>query len=250
MKTEWLFAWYNLIFVVPFLLALVYVGVYAVSGITFGEGGLHGPEADMDADADAHLEADGHVEADAHVDVDADADADAHLEHDAHLETDADADADDGHSPVASGSALATMLSVLGVGKVPLSIVLTVLLFSWGMIGFVSNFSLWDRLHSELAVVGISIVVAAIGSTMLTRLVSSAMSLGSVGEAILPIDEKFGMAAVRDSYNDLFHVPCRVNAQQATLEKGTKIKLVGYNGKQKIYYVAQYDPAVAGNRTA
>ena len=73
--------------------------------------------------------------------------------------------------------------------------------------------------------------------------------LGAIGEVILPIDSNFGMAAVRDDNHDLFHVACRVNSTQQPLEKGTKVKLIAYNGKQKLYFVAQYDPAVP-SRTA
>src|SRR6267378_3590237 len=101
MTTQWFFAWYNLIFIVPFLLALLYVGIYAVSGLTFGDADV---DHDIDADADAHFETDAHVDADAH------AGADAHVE--AHGEAGA----------VAQGSLLAGMMSLLGVGRVPLSI--------------------------------------------------------------------------------------------------------------------------------
>ena len=35
MTIQWLLAWYNLIFILPLFLALLYVGIYAVSGLTF-----------------------------------------------------------------------------------------------------------------------------------------------------------------------------------------------------------------------
>src|SRR5205807_3723513 len=124
MKIEWLFAWYNLIFIVPFAVALLYVGIYAVSGLTFGESNMDGSGADVDADAhvelEGHVEAPTHIETEAHFDADADADADAN----AHFDTDVDADADahiEGHGAgqIASGSLLASALSLLGVGRVP-----------------------------------------------------------------------------------------------------------------------------------
>src|SRR6266571_2239015 len=116
MKIEWLFAWYNLIFILPFGLALLYVGIYAVSGLTFGDTDVDASGADVDADA--HVELSGHVEAPAHVE------SDAHFDADAHLDTDVDADAHvEGHGAdeVAPGSVLAGALSLLGVGRVPLS---------------------------------------------------------------------------------------------------------------------------------
>jgi hypothetical protein len=258
MKIEWLFAWYNLIFIVPFLLAMLYVGVYSMSGLTFGDPDA---DADGDVDTDAHVEVDGHVEA-LHLDADADADADAHVDPDAHV----DADADHDHEAVAGpGSILAAVLSFLGVGRVPLSILLMVLLLTWGMIGFILNYLLWDRLASPALLVAVSISAAAIGSSLCTRLVSSAITrwlpldaasvprrhdlLGAVGEVILPIDGSFGMASVRDERKTLLQVPCRRHSGDGVLEKGDKVRFVAYNGKQRMYYVVKYDPAVA-NRTA
>src|SRR3954468_14336015 len=103
MKIEWFFEWYNLIFVVPFLLALLYVGIYAVSGLTFGDTDVDASGADVDADAhvelDGHVEAPAHIESDAHFDADhdadlsADSDADVSADADAHIDADVDADA-------------------------------------------------------------------------------------------------------------------------------------------------------------
>src|SRR5688500_2668567 len=106
MKAEWLMLWWNLIFIVPFGLALLYLGVYAMSGFTFGEA-----EADFHADAPD-------MDADAEIAVDADADADG-----------ADLHADAGsHVPIHIAA-----MSWLGIGRVPLSLVLMVLLMTWGL---------------------------------------------------------------------------------------------------------------------
>src|SRR5436309_15019669 len=92
MKIEWLFAWYNLIFIVPFAVALLYVGIYAISGLTFGESDMDRSGADVDADA--HVELEGHVEAPSHIETEAHFDADADADADAHFDTDMDAAAD------------------------------------------------------------------------------------------------------------------------------------------------------------
>jgi len=217
---------------------------------------------------EGHVEAPSHIESDAHFDADADADADAHFDADADMDGDVDADAHvEGHGAdeIAPGSVLASAMSLLGVGRVPLSILLMVLMLIWGTIGFFSNMLLWEKYQDEATLLAISIPLAFIGSILGTRLLTAAMVrwlpthetyvqrrhelLGAIGEAILPIDSTFGMAAVRDVYGDLFHVGCRLHPNQPALEKGTKVKLVAYNGKQKIYYVTQHDPAVA-SRTA
>lgn len=278
MTLQWLLEWYNLIFILPLFLALLYVGIYAVSGLTFGDTDVDASGADVDADAhvelDGHVEAPAHIESDAHFDADhdadlsADADADVSADVDAHIDADVDADAHvEGHGAdeIAPGSVLAGALSLLGVGRVPLSIILMVLMLIWGTIGFFSNLLLWEKHHNETLLLLVSIPLAFVGSFLGTRLITAAMArwlpthetyvqrrhelLGAVGEAILPIDANFGMAAVRDDYHDLFHIACRVHGNTPPLDKGTKVKLVAYNGKQKIYYVTQHDPAVA-SRTA
>src|SRR4051812_45155957 len=274
MTIQWILEWYNLIFILPLFLALLYVGIYAISGLTFGDADVDASGADVDADAHielhGHVEAPSHIESDAHFDADADADADAHLGADADADVDADVDADahvEGHGAdeVAPGSVLASALSLLGVGRVPLSIVLMVLMLIWGTIGFFANMLAWEKYQNESIVLAISIPLAFIASVLGTRLITAAMArwlpthetyiqrrhelLGAIGEAILPIDSTFGMVAVRDVYGDLFHVGCRLHPNQPSLEKGSKVKLIAYNGKQKIYYVTQHDPAVA-SRTA
>ncbi len=36
MKTQWLLGWWTLVFLVPFSLALLYLGLYVVCGVAFG----------------------------------------------------------------------------------------------------------------------------------------------------------------------------------------------------------------------
>ena len=68
MSVQWLVNWWNLIFLLPFSLALLYLGLYTVSGITFG-----------DADADGDLDVDSDFDADGDIDHDVDADGDVDL---------------------------------------------------------------------------------------------------------------------------------------------------------------------------
>jgi hypothetical protein len=69
MTLNWLLGWWNLIFVIPFLVALTYLGIYTASGLTFGD-------ADADADADADEDDGGDIDdgGDANADQDNDAD--------------------------------------------------------------------------------------------------------------------------------------------------------------------------------
>jgi membrane protein implicated in regulation of membrane protease activity len=236
MNAEWLINWWNLIFLLPFALALFYLALYTVSGITFGDSDL---DAQADLDTDADLDADG--------DLDHDLDADHDLDHDA------DADSDHG----ANESPALAVLSWLGVGKVPLSIMLLVLLLTWGAVGFVANAALATR---GATAAWVSIPLAATSSLFITRTVVMLIArylplyettarrrhalLGSTGEAIFAINDKFGMAAVRDDTGELFQVGCRVEHDEA-IPKGSTIKLVSYNAKQGLFGVIREESNAA-----
>jgi hypothetical protein len=257
MTLEWVMGWWNLVFIAPFLVALVYLGVYTMTGLTFGE-------ADADADAGGHFGGDAHaevdVDADAHVGVDADADAD--VDADAHVDVDADAD-HDAEVPAGNGhgSFYAMALSWLGVGRVPLSLILMVFMLTWGAVGFGTNAALRERERGAggWEAARVSIPVALLVSLLVTRAMvmllgrfvplneTSARPLralvGTIGEAVYRIDESFGMAAVRDANGDFKQVACRVGDGVAAIDKGSRVKLVAYDENARMFYVAAVDGA-------
>ncbi|MGE5611311.1 MAG: hypothetical protein ACM359_18830 [Bacillota bacterium] len=254
MTTEFLFAWWNLIFIVPFLLALLYLGLYAISGATFGE-------ADAGVDADGDVDADAHVDVDGDADTAVDADADGAVAADTDVDTDATVHADVEHvggggaTDVAHPPFYMTALSWLGVGRVPLSLLLMVWLTSWGVIGFLVNALLYPALQDHSHIPGLSLPAAAVGSLLFSSGFARLMArwvplsetyarrrhelLGLIGQAIYPINEQFGLASVRDDRGMLFQIPCRVFRAGPPIDKGSRVRLVAYNGKQRLFYVTQ-----------
>jgi hypothetical protein len=255
MTIQWLFGWWNLIFIVPFGLAMMYLGIYTLSGWTFGDADADGDidhdvdtdvdtDVDADADVDAHLDADTDVDADADADTDADADADHDADHDTEAE---------GAGGAAQPSLALQALSWVGIGKVPASIVLMVLAMSWGFIGFVTNQAM--NRDGSARVVLFSLPLAFAGSLLMSSILSRIFArilpknetyakrrhelLGSVGEALYDIDRKFGMANVRDERGTLFQVGCRSERTDRAIPKGSHVKLVGYNAKEQLFYVVQ-----------
>jgi hypothetical protein len=69
--------------------------------------------------------------------------------------------------------------------------------------------------------------------------------LGSVGQAVYAIDQRFGMIAVRDEGGNLYQLPCRVSADQAPIAKGEKVKLVAYSAKQGVFTVIPWEVSSA-----
>lgn len=151
-------------------------------------------------------------------------------------------------------------LAWVGVGRVPLSLVLMVLLLTWGFIGFVTNQFLRDSTPRVWMIPLVSLPVAAVGSVLATRTLTRAMSrlmpteetyakrrsdlLGEVGEAVYAIDERFGVAAVRDDRGTLHQVACRVEPGAMPVRKGSKVLLVSYDADRNIYHVMPDDGGV------
>jgi membrane protein implicated in regulation of membrane protease activity len=264
MTLVWLLSWWNLIFILPFGLALFYIGLYTMSGLTLGEGeaDLHGDVGgDVGGDADLHADVDLHADADLQHDFHVAADAgDAEAGGDAHADTDASA-ADHGDADAHGGSGQPIHLAVLswlGVGRVPLSIVLIVMLLFWGSIGFVANALARPNVGESWRAAMISVPAAMLGTLVLTRCVVLLMGrwlplnetsakrrhaiLGLVGEALYDIDANFGLVIVREAGGgNLFQVPCRVTDGAAAIPKGSRVKLVAYGGPDAVFYVVPYE---------
>ena len=234
MTLENLLAWWNLIFIVPGLLAVLYLTLFVFSGLEAGPGQA---DADADADADVHADADAgadisaDTDADADISAEADADADVDVAADVSAEAEASADAADGAHAVSAhigAPVYFTVLSWLGLGRVPLSLMAMSLLLFWGIVGFAVNTAMRPRLEAwGLAALlpFVSVPAALLGSALLTALFARVVGrwfplaetyaqrkqelLGLEGEALYPIDQKFGMAFVRDSRGEVFQLPCR-----------------------------------------
>ena len=261
MSVQWLINWWNLIFLLPFSLALMYLGLYTVSGITFGDADADGDfdvDGDVDHDFDAGGDVDHDLDADADADVDGDVDQDLDADHDVDGDHDADSHEAEGGGRGIDAPAHVAAMNWLGVGRVPVSLVLMVLLLTWGVAGFLTNAALVER--GAMAAL-FSIPIAVIASVLVTHTVTALIArylplyettaqrrhalLGSVGEAIFPIDQKFGMVSVRDQTGDLYQVPCRAIEVGDPIAKGAKVKLVSYNAKESLFYVARQEAAEA-----
>jgi len=275
MSLALLLAWWNLIYLLPFALAVAYLGVYVFTGMTFGD---HDFDADLDGGVHAAEFDSGHVEVEAHVvggeaggDVDADADADhdigGEVDHDA--DADADADAENSGGALArtvhvapagahsgGGSPVMGLLSLLGVGKIPVSLVLMILLLLWGSTGFLVNQLILNATRSDWIIAMISLPVTAAISFTLTGLIARTVGkylpsmetyvhrrtelVGQIGEAIYNVDGNFGMVSVRDVGGDLFQVPCRTAEGARVILKGTKVVLFDYDSEKGVFRVAPF----------
>jgi len=241
-------------FLVPFALALIYLAVYTLTGLEIGE-------AEVDADTDFTPEADHDIDLHAEVEsADPDLDAGGGIDVD-HTVDHAPDLANGGHALQAAGGASAqqslgwshALLAMLGVGRVPVSLLVMFLFMTWGVIGFVVNQLFRDQFTHPTPMAAISIPIAGIGAILVTRILASLVHrylpmnetyatrrhelLGLSGEAIYNIDSAFGMVSVKDARGNLFQVGCRVAANAKTIAQGSQVKLVAYNADENLYHV-------------
>jgi hypothetical protein len=215
-----LFAWWNLLFALPFGLALLYVLLLAA--------GLASVDHDAgDADMDGLDHGDGFGHGDGH-------------------------DADGQHLGAAGA-----VLSALGVGRVPLPIVFTCLAFSWGFTGWAANLVLsrtpvvdaFFPLISLPLAGAVSLLFTATATRLLARVLPSTESYGArnhdlvgrLADARFTITESFGRAVLHDARGTLLEVTCRVQPGEAALPAGSRVLLFAYD-RETDSFLACPDP--------
>ncbi|HCA47883.1 MAG TPA: hypothetical protein DEP45_11175, partial [Armatimonadetes bacterium] len=243
--------------------------VYLVLSAT-GLGDLSG-DADVDADVDADLDHDLDVGMEHDVEAAMDHDVDTDLDHDVTVEHDVEGDV---HAEVHAvhhlgaehevheiahdhePSMLIRALSVLGFGKVPVSVLMTTMMVIFGATGLIANSIFAGMLPWSWAptvYVWPSLALAVLASLGLTGSVAKGLSrlmptketyavteeelVGQVGVSIygLPGDAR-GPVNVKDTGGTLHQVMGR--SMNGAVRKGTEVLLVRYHRKEDYYDVA------------
>lgn len=214
-----LLEWQNLIFALPMFTALLYVAMMAAGLAMDHDADIgHGPDLDHDI---------GHV---------------PHLEHDAHLEGDHAHGGD--HAPAHPGL-FSAVLSFLGIGKVPLSILLMSASMIWGAVGLGLNMAFPDAPIRAVAFAAF----ATIGGTRLiaqglTKVLPGEESyhtpkedlIGQTAEAMFEVNVASGTARLVDPSGNLLDLDCRA-AGGERIAAGTRVVLTDYDPSTDLFYV-------------
>ena len=243
-----LLQWWNLVYVLAFFFALLYV---LLNAIGLASGG--GADADLEVDADLDVDVDLAAEADLDVDADLGVDLDAETELDLGAELEADADLDAGveaepqvyvHPSQVEPGVFEQALSFFGIGRVPLSIILMTFLITFAIVGWAINTVLEGVLWTPGAFFPISFAGAVLCGLTVTKALAGTLGrflkpvetaavarsalVGRIGTASLPVTEEFGTALVRDPYGSLHKVVCKVPQGVRPIPKGQTVLLVRY----------------------
>jgi hypothetical protein len=157
-----------------------------------------------------------------------------------------DHDADHGHDGDGHG-----LLSLLGVGRVPLTVGLMIAAFLFGGIGVIVNLTLAAAGLAPGVYGPIAVGSAVVYTLLLTRPAASLIQrvmpttetypitrqdfAGCTGTLLLPADPTTGYAQVKDPEGNVHNIKCRT-ARDA-LAKGTSILIVEYDEETKTYVV-------------
>jgi hypothetical protein len=218
-----LLEWYNLIFVLPFIMGVLYLGLLSV-----GLGGEHEIHAEMDMDHDVDLGGDLHHG----------------IEHSTEVHA---------HGADHDHNVFVKALSFLGVGRVPISLVFMSFCFIWGTAGYLGNQFFGGILRYPGIFIWPSLALAGGGSVFGTRWLarllgrimpstetyatSPAQLVGMTAEVLYSTSAIFGRARLHDSYGNIQDVSVRVAADEDSIPVGSKVILLRFDATEQAFMV-------------
>lgn len=236
-----LFEWYNVGYFGAFSLAILFL-ILAIMGVG---------EHDTDADVDHDLELDHDLDHDLELNHDVDHDIDHDVDHDAEH---------DMESHVESTGIGNTILSLIGVGKCPLSIIIMSFLLLFTLIGIGSNMILKHILIEPVIYGSISYVLSAVAGFFLTGLLARGIGrllptketyiqgkkglVGKIGEAVYDFSKPEGFIQVIDD-NQSLHEVRAINTSGKEIKRGQKILVYQYDREGDIYKIDELPPELA-----
>lgn len=236
-----LLTWANVPFVIAFGVAVTFV-VLQLTGLLglLAGGGDHEGDADHDVDADADHEASG------------DHDADADNDHDGD-----DHDGDQEHEQ--NGGFGKDVLSGLGVGTMPLSIVWQSFTICFGVAGLTANTVYLSRAGAlPTSALAISIPVALAFAYAATSLVSKVFGrfapkpgktstsrrdlVGRTGVVISSkVNDEFGEVRITDATGSVLRIICRALPGEEPIVEGREVVFVEHDRERDLLFVAPFD---------
>jgi hypothetical protein len=227
-----LLQWWNLIFLLPAFAALLYLLLLALGALP-----AEGDHGDI------------HVEPGLHVEV-----------HGAHIEIHPhDLPDDFGHD--SDTDPFRGALSLIGVGRIPLSLVLMSFFFLWGFFGWAANQIFSSVLPSPALFIWPSLAVALVGAGAFTRLLAVRLGrlmpstesygastrelVGRIADVRYALTETSGTVQLYDQYGTMYEVSARVMPGEAPIPSGKRVVLWRYDGSEGAYFAVQ-DDAIAG----
>lgn len=240
-----LLTWANVPFVIAFGVAVTFVALQLTGllGLLAG-GGDH--EGDAEHDVDGH---DG--------DADADADHEAGADHESDADHDSDSDTDQEHEH--AGHVGKDILTGMGVGTMPLSIVWQSFAVCFAFAGLSVNSVYLSRTGAlPTAALALSAPVALVFAYVATKLVSKVFGrfapkagktstsrkdlVGKTGVVISSkVGGEFGEVRIADATGSVLRIICRTLPGEEAISEGREVVFVEYDAGRDLLFVAPFD---------
>ena len=185
---------------------------------------------------------------------------------DVHVDTGLDAP-DAGHiashpeAAHAAGDPFLGALSLIGVGRAPLSLVLLSFGLLWGFVGVLANRVFASFIASPAVYVWPSMAVALVGAGAVTRVLAMSLGrlmpatesygaatrelVGRIADVRYPLTETGGAVQLHDAFGALHEVPARVMPGEPVIPAGTRVILWRYDDNLGAYF-AVHDETING----
>jgi len=152
-------------------------------------------------------------------------------------------------------------LSLIGVGRIPLSLVLMSFFFLWGFFGWLANQVFGSVIVAPELFIWPSLAVALVGAGTFTRffavrlgrLMPSTESYGSganelvgrIADVRYALTETSGTVQLYDGYGSMHEVPARVMPGDSAIPAGERVVLWRFDQRAGAYFAVQ-DDAIGG----
>lgn len=242
MSVQDLLQWWNIIYAAPLLVSIVWIVVTALSG---AGGGSHSHAAGHADHGLAHgiehgIHQVGH--------------AVGHSVHHGH----AGHDVAHGHTHTADHhhqhahndeSFMSRVLAILGIGQVPITLIIGIFLLCWGAFGLVANRIFEGIMHYPAVYVWPSMGATFVAASFFTRIsaaiivrvmpstetfgVSRVELIGNIGHAVYKISNDSGTVNVRDMYGTVHRVQAKTEPNAEPIQTGAEVILVDFDEEDK-----------------
>lgn len=248
MSVSDLLQWWNLIYAVPLVVSLVWIAATVIAG-AHGDGGhshgaghavhdvAHGVE---NAIGHALHHGAGHDVGHGHAD-------------DAGHAGDASHSHGQSHDDTRTISATGLLFLVLGIGQVPVTLLIGIFMLCWGAFGLFANqllsagvkypaLYIWPSVGITL---GVSLVLTRCLSAVVGRLIPPTETfgvtrlelVGSIGKTVFATTQTAGTVDIKDTYGTVHRVQAKAEDGAEPIPTGTEVMVLDFDEDDKRYVV-------------
>lgn len=254
MSVHELFHWWNLIFLLPLIMSVLWILSTMFAGMHVGHGIGH-----VGHDIGHGL---GHVATDAshavhgliHHDVGAhtgDTGSGGHP----HVDSGAHPDSGHGHNPAVNhdNDFFSKAAWFLGINEVPITMLIGVFSLCWGVLGLLSNQIFAVGIKYPVVYILPSLCIAFFGSFIITRTMAAIIvkfvpgdetyattrfeMVGSSGKTVHTTDHKIGTVDIKDQYGSIHRVQAKTENENDSIPPLTDVIIVDYDDSDKRFIV-------------